>query len=310
VLRFAAAVVLLIAALWWAGPVQVWAAARGADWRWIGASVLLVLIDRVLMAYRWLSLLRPILQPPAPSANAIVRVFFITGYLGSFLPGIGGDAVRTYALNRLAVPVSDAFASVFVDRLLSIVAMVLMAIVGVAVSRDLMQDRAIVTGLAAMVVLCTGGVLLVFSPVVGKFSLAIARWLRWSSLERIASAAVSGVSQYARHHGVLAAVFAGSIVVQILRVLQAVCLGYALALTVPVGVYFAFVPVILIVMVLPISVNGIGTGQVAFVALFTRAGVSAADAFTLSVLYLALGLVGTLPGGLLYLFDPKERRAS
>ena len=299
-----------MAALWWAGPAQVWAAARGADWRWIGASVVLVLIDRVLMAYRWLALLRPVLRPPAPSPRAIIRVFFVTGYLGFFLPGIGGDAVRTYALNRLAVPVSDAFASVFVDRLLSIVAMVLMAIVGVFVSRDLMADRGIVAGLAAMIVLCTGGLLLVFSPFAGKFSLAVARWLRWSPLERIADAAVSGVSQYARHHGVLAGVFAGSIVVQILRVLQAVCLGWALALTVPIGVYFAFVPVILIVMVLPISINGIGTGQIAFVALFTRAGVSAADAFTLSVLYLALGLIGSLPGGILYLFDPKERRTA
>ena len=299
-----------MAALWWAGPTQVWAAARDADWRWIGASVLLVLLDRVLMAYRWLALLRPVLRPPAPSPRAIIRVFFVTGYLGFFLPGIGGDAVRTYALNRLAVPVSDAFASVFVDRLLSIIAMVLLAILGVIVSRDLMQDRGIVIGLAAMIVLCTGGMLLVFSPFVGNVSLAIARWLHWSPLERIADAAVTGVSQYARYHGVLALVFAGSIVVQVLRVLQAVCLGYALALTVPVGVYFAFIPVILIVMVLPISVNGIGTGQVAFVALFTRAGVSAADAFTLSVLYIALGLVGSLPGGVLYLFDPKERRAA
>jgi hypothetical protein len=150
----------------------------------------------------------------------------------------------------------------------------------------------------------------VFSPSIGNFSLAVARRLRWSPVERIAEAAVAGVSQYAAHHGTLAFVFAGSVVVQVLRVLQAVCLGLALALTVPVGVYFAFIPVILLVIVLPISVNGIGTGQVAFVALFTRAGVSAADAFTLSVLYAALGLVGSLPGGVLYLFDPKERRAA
>jgi uncharacterized protein (TIRG00374 family) len=310
VLRFAAAVVLLMAALWWAGPVQVWGAARGADWRWIGASVLLVLLDRALMAYRWLTLLRPVLRPPVPSTQSIIRVFFVTGYLGFFLPGIGGDAVRTYALNRLAVPVADAFASVFVDRLLSIIATVVLAIAGVFVARELLQDRAIVAGLAAMIVICSGGAALVFSPSIGKFSLAVARRLRWSPLERIAEGAVAGVSQYAAHHGTLAFVFAGSVVVQVLRVLQAVCLGFALALTVPVGIYFAFIPVILLVIVLPISVNGIGTGQVAFVALFTRAGVSAADAFTLSVLYAALGLVGSLPGGLLYLFEPKERRAA
>ena len=89
VLRLAAAVVLLIAALWWAGPVQVATAARGADWRWIGASVPAVLADRALMASRWVALLRPLLRPPAPSTASIIRVFFVTGYLGSFLPASG-----------------------------------------------------------------------------------------------------------------------------------------------------------------------------------------------------------------------------
>ena len=62
-----------------------------------------------------------------------------------------------------------------------------------------------------------------------------------------------------------------------------------------------------LVILLPISINGVGTGQVAFVALFARAGVSAAEAFTLSVLYLALGAVGNLPGGALYALNPETR---
>jgi hypothetical protein len=33
---------------------------------------------------------------------------------------------------------------------------------------------------------------------------------------------------------------------------------------------------------------------------FARAGVASADAFALSVLFVALGIVGNLPGGLLY----------
>ena len=53
-------------------------------------------------------------------------------------------------------------------------------------------------------------------------------------------------------------------------------------------------------MLLPVSVNGIGTSQAAFVWFFGRAGVPGAEAFALSVLFLALGVVGNLPGGILY----------
>ena len=65
-------------------------------------------------------------------------------------------------------------------------------------------------------------------------------------------------------------------------------------------VYFAFVPLILLVMLLPITINGLGTSQAAFVWFFGRAGVAAPLAFALSVLFVGLGIVGNLPGGILY----------
>jgi len=54
------------------------------------------------------------------------------------------------------------------------------------------------------------------------------------------------------------------------------------------------------VMLLPVTFNGIGTSQAAFVWFFGQAGVQAAPAFALSVLFVALGIVGNLPGAVLY----------
>ena len=79
-----------------------------------------------------------------------------------------------------------------------------------------------------------------------------------------------------------------------------VYLGAGLGIALPLATYFAFVPLILLVMLLPVTFNGIGTSQAAFVWFFGRAGVPAAPAFALSVLFVALGVVGNLPGGLLY----------
>jgi hypothetical protein len=63
-------------------------------------------------------------------------------------------------------------------------------------------------------------------------------------------------------------------------------------------------------MQIPVSINGLGTTQAAFAALFVPQGTPAAPVFALSVLFLALGIVGTLPGGLLYAFDQGQARVN
>ncbi|MEO7273533.1 MAG: lysylphosphatidylglycerol synthase domain-containing protein, partial [Vicinamibacterales bacterium] len=102
-----------------------------------------------------------------------------------------------------------------------------------------------------------------------------------------------------------------SILVQVARILQAWCLGRALGVELPLPTYFAFLPVIMLVMQIPITINGFGTTQIAFARLFVPAGVAAAPTFALSVLFLALGVIGSLPGGVLYALspDPAPERA-
>ena len=113
---------------------------------------------------------------------------------------------------------------------------------------------------------------------------------------------MSAIQRYADFHLPMTNVLLCSIAVQVLRVLQTYSLGLALGLAVPLDVYVALVPIILLIVLMPITINGIGTTQAAFVWLFGRAGVGEAPAFALSVLFLGIAVVGNLPGGLLYLF--------
>jgi hypothetical protein len=105
-------------------------------------------------------------------------------------------------------------------------------------------------------------------------------------------------------------VLVGSVAVQGLRILQAYALGVALGIPNGPAVYFAFIPLILLVMLLPVTINGLGTSQAAFVWFFGRAGVPEAQAFALSILFVALGAVGNLPGGILYAMKPTTPRPS
>ena len=301
--------------LWKSHPRAVLAAAVEADWRPMAIALLLVFVDRSLMAYRWLVLLCTIKESERPPFAAVMRIFFVSTFVGTFLPAsVGGDAVRAYSLAKLKVGGGDAVASVFMDRMLGLASVLLMALVGLVLARDLAGNLTIVgsLGVAAAVVLVT--LLLIFSQRATTTASALVTRLP-VTLQRVGQPVLASVRRYAAYHGQLTNVLTCSIFVQVLRITQAYYLGRGLGIEASLSTYFAFIPLILLVMLLPVTFNGLGTSQAAFVWFFARTGVSAAAAFALSVLFVALGVVGNLPGGVLYAFgrggeaqDPRPRR--
>lgn len=300
--RLAVAVGLTAYMLWKSDPARVLQAAAGADLWWIGLAAALVIADRTLMAYRWLVLLRPVTGGSLPPFAVVMRIFFVSTFLGTFLPAsVGGDAVRAYSLARQNVAGTAAVASVFMDRMLGVLSILMLAVVGLLFARDLAAHRMVIAGLALTTGACAVTALMVFSQRAAAWGSALLERVRIAPVRRIGTRLIEAMQRYATSHRALLNVVAGSLGVQILRIVQGYCLGRSLGIGVPLVLYFAFIPLILLVMLLPISVNGLGVGQWAFDALFVPSGVARSSAFTLSVLFVALGIIGNLPGALLYL---------
>jgi uncharacterized protein (TIRG00374 family) len=307
ILRVAVAAGLTAYILWKSQPRAVLAAAAGADWWPVGAACLLVLVDRALMAYRWVALLWTIDRRARPPLTAVIRIFFVSTFVGTFLPAsIGGDAVRAYRLAKLNISGADAVASVFMDRMLGVAAVLVMAVVGLGIARDLAANPTIVAALGVTSAICVVTLLVIFSRGMAALASRIIGGFP-AAFQRPGHRMLESIRRYASHRGALANVLACSLAVQLLRIVQAYCLGLGLGIALPLTAYVAFIPLILLVMLLPVTFNGIGTSQVAFVWFFARAGVPAASAFALSVLFVALGIIGNLPGGILYAVDRGER---
>lgn len=300
-LRFAIAAGLTAWMLAKSHPAQILDYAQSMRVAPLVWAISLVLLDRTLMAYRWLLLLRPYPSTSHASFFALLRVFFVSTFVGTFLPaGVGGDAVRAAAMKRLQVPLADAVASVFMDRVLGVLSVLLMAALGLSLARDLPARDWVLAGLLAAAAGCAAATIVTFSTRAARLVVSLLERLPVPAVRKAGGALIEAVQRYASHHGLLAWVLMASIAVQILRTLQAYYLGQALNLDAPLVAYFAFIPVIVLVMQLPISINGLGTAQAGFVTLFAHTGMSASGAFALSLLFTALGIVGNLPGGLLY----------
>jgi uncharacterized protein (TIRG00374 family) len=303
-LRLVVAVGLTAIVLYNAHPSKVLGAAAHADLRWIGAAIGLVLLDRMLMAMRWIDLLSALTPGSRPSFPIVLRIFFVSSFVSNFVPSVAADMYRAYALAQHDVHLAESTASVLMDRVLGVLSMAIVGAIALPFATQVFDQGGLAVGLTLVFAGCGLAAAVVFSEKAAVFTQNLAAMVPWGRLRGITVSLTDAVRRYARHHGELLRVLLMSVLVQAARILQAWCLGRSLGIELPLPTYFALLPIILLVMQLPITINGFGTTQIAFERLLVPAGAAEAPTFALSVLFLALGIVGSLPGAVLYAMTP------
>ncbi len=270
------------------------------DLGYLALVLLLVGLDRVVMIARWALLLWS--SEHDVSLKSAAWMFLVSSFVGSVLPaGVGGDAARAYVLSRRTSATAEAVASVAVDRLLGVVAIALLGVAGLLTwSRRARQLEA-----ASLNWLVPLAILVMVAGVAGLWADKIATPLiprrgrqstRAVKLVRLGDA----IARYRQRPGTLAVVFALSVAVQWLRILQAYLLGVGLEIEVPLAYYLVFMPVGLLALLLPVSIGGFGLPQGVIVWLLRSRGVADEASFALSTLIVLTGLAGNLPGAWLY----------
>jgi hypothetical protein len=286
-----------------ATTIDMGAAARAVaaiDRGYLAAVLVLVAIDRTVMILRWVLLLRA--SGIRVSASHAANIFLVSSFVGSFLPaGVGGDAARAWGLTRVTSEGSEALASVVVDRLLGILSLVAMGVVGLVAWTP--ADGSDWRSIAAIGVLVGASVAAFFTDRIVRAIVPdhLQSWRLTGRLLRVTDA----VSRYRGRGGVLVHVMVWSVVVQLLRITQAYLLGLGLGIAVPFRYYLLFMPVGLLMLLLPISVSGFGLPQGVIVWLLRPMGVADEQSFALSTLIVLTGLAGNLPGLVLWL---RQRR--
>jgi len=286
---------------WLARAVDMRAAAAtlaATDPWWFALALGLVAADRVVMAYRWLLLLRS--SGVAIGAWTALRVFLVSSFVGSFMPaGLGADAARAYSVASKTTQGSEAVASVAVDRVLGLVAIVVLGAAGLAAWVHRLEPGVRQLALAAALLAGAGSVLVLWTD----------RWIGWlvpaglrdSTWGRRGERVSHAIGRYRGRGGTMFAVLVLSVAVQVLRVLQAYCLGRGLSIEVGLGYYLVFMPVALLALLLPISISGFGLPQGVIVGLLDAVNVPRPQSFALSTLIVVVALLGNLPGAFLYL---------
>jgi len=265
------------------------------------AVVALLSLSYMGQACRWDVILRD-RGIPAPYWQAL-RYLMIGKFFNLAVPGyFSEDIVRgLYLVRNNAAPRSKVLMSLMVDRLTGVLSLFVVCSLGLVVHYlSVGAKDAWLASLRTLVLLATAGAV-AFVLVVRRFprppqSLrSVAGRLR---LLRALESAYAELHYYCSTPGLQARVLGISLVNHSLVVACFVLFGYALGLEVSLADYFMFVPLGMLVTMVPIAPVGLGVGHLAFLSLFRMAG--SPEGANLFSLFTAVCILVNLSGGLFY----------
>ena len=275
----------------------IWAVLRGVDAAWVWVAVGLAALDRLLLNYRWQLLLSA--RGLMLGFLRLLRVQLAANFLGSFLPStLGVDALRIAALCRAGLPTPQVVASTLIDRATIVVATLLFGSAMVL----LLAGWRLPDELRTWVLLTTAAVcaacLAVLHPTVRRWisNRLLARLPE--RMHRLASDIASAALAYRHQYRRMAWVALVTAVVFLIRILFTKSLALACGADVNIADLLLVIPILWIVVMLPVTIGGIGLQDAGYVALLALVGVPPPIAVSMSLLEHFASRLVALPGAL------------
>lgn len=223
------------------------------------------------------------------------KTYLIGMFLSLLLPtSFGGDIYRVYAIRNQAPGLGKGASSVLFDRLTGLTALVTLAVIG---SLYLADNRFIAPSVAMYLLLIATGLLLTSDRALA--------WLRprASTRLRFLVTLLESFNAYRRDRRCLLLVAVISLLFQANIVVINALYCAALGIDVSFWQLLMVVPLVYLTEVLPISINGLGVRESAFVFFFQSIGQSAEAGLAVALLVVIFRYACGLIGGGLLLWD-------
>lgn len=311
-------IVIATAAIVWVFHGQDWEKLREVfgrlSWGCFVLSLAAYVIGQVVVAFRWWLLLRA--QSIHIAVIAAVRLYFLGLFYNNLMPSsVGGDLLKAYYVTKHTHRRLEGVLSVFVDRVVGLAGMVLMAVVayllflrgrametgpqgegvrqGVAAYEGAALWFLVVLAAIAAVAFLHRGFRLRLRRMVGRL------WGRGTELlGRVRTALAVYLSKPLTMLVALLLTMAGQGIV----VAAFWLLGRNLGIEAGARYYFVVFPITWVVAAVPISIAGLGVLEAGVVAMFTSlTGATGESALALAFCQRFVWVLASLPGGMVHL---------
>jgi uncharacterized protein (TIRG00374 family) len=281
---------------------QDWSQFRHLSWQFIVFALLYYTSCQWLSCLRWRVVLQSSHHPVAMST--LLSSYFAGMFLNIFLPGaLGGDVYRIYRVAQTTKDSEVALVSVFLERFTGLAALSALAILGLPPALRLIGRWDIILLFIACVSALVGAVLLISSP---KLLIWAEPWLEKLRLSQVSDRFAKIqilLRKFAQHRQALALSMGLSLLLQLAIVHYHYLVAQQLKIPISYLELLVFIPIIVVVTLLPISLGGLGVKEELWIYLFSRVGLPAEQALLFSLSITALGWLLSLPGAVVLLLD-------
>ena len=263
---------------------------------------LLNLTERFELTFKWNLLIR--VRNIFIKFGRLFLINAIGSFLGIFLPSsLGTDVVRGYYLVKDNSQKSVSISSVFVDRVLGMFSLLTFGVVSVFFAGDLIDKFNIKSYVIILFLVVVVAFYLFQKDEAVNFLHNLLKRIKHKKIVDNVINLHNSILEYKKHPKTLLLAFIVTLLVQVTRVLTYYVIALAFGIHFPIVYFFLFVPLIMLVMMIPISIGGLGVKEGTFVAFFTLIGMSVNDAVIISFMNSFLDILNTLIlGGGGYLF--------
>ena len=261
--------------------------------QWLVAFAMFI-VAAVIAAVKW-----KLLLPRQPLAT-LLKLNFIAQFYSLFLPGqIAGEAVKAYRLGKGRSDAERIAASIAFDRLTGLIGLILVALVGLALSAVPVRAQILFTfgSVTALLVL----IFFIFRSSIW-IHLLVRLEQRGPHCRRIAARVHNGLEAWrayaARPFVILGSVAIGA-VFQLVAVLINYQIGEALGVQLPFVDWCWIFGIVSVAVVLPFTIGGIGLREGSFAGALALIGIGPERAIAISFAVFSLSVAGALIGGAL-----------
>lgn len=253
------------------------------------AGALLYILSIFISTLRWRLLLDVEAGGQRTGIGRLFSLYLIGAFFNHLLPGmIGGDAVRVYYLYRDSKAGSISAGSVFADRYFGFMALLSIGMAALPLGMGRIRGTGVEWVVPVIAVFFALTSLLMF-------------WLRIGSRFSI----IRGFYEYflvlRRRYDIIVKTYLLSLLVQAIGILTVYMISRGLGAGTSVIEFFMFMPVILTITAIPVSISGLGIREGAFVVLLALTGIRPEMAVSISIAWFLSYAAGALPGLPLYL---------
>lgn len=266
---------------------------------WLALALVVVTLDRMLMAYKWTLLLKA--QGHQLPLLPAVTIYCTAMVWGLVLPAtVGADALRAVMVTKRGFNGTDVVASIVIERLVGFVLALALGIVSLVILRSIgvlgaTYDMVLYLGIAML--LASMGLLL--ASMNRTFVDMIVGWLprafRESKVMGYLARFTTAYHSLGAARGTIARFGALTVVQQVFSVAFLWALARGLGVPVDLLLLLGVLPLATLISRLPISVDGLGVFEAVFVGLLVLAGISAESALAIAISGRVIQMLAFLP---------------